>query len=175
MIFCNLLGRVTHTPLPTPTELGVPWYLCSFLITWIPYFGKRDMHIPSIPGICYHWQLQKQPLFYAFLGNPSQTMPPIPPFRRHAAPYAIECVCVGGGGGSHALSGVCLWTFEPFIQPLHLGQSELGNSSRKPIGSGWRKVKSALGGGGGSYQFTCGTWISWKIFNHAKQPTKFSS
>ena len=71
------------------------------------------------------------------------TMPPIPPLSHHTAPYVIKCVCVGGGGGHmHVRS---LWTFEPFIQPLHLGPSELGKSSRKPIGSGWTKVKSALG------------------------------
>ena len=34
-------------------------------------------------------------------------MPQIPPFRRHAAPYAIECVCVGGGDHMHFEEFVC--------------------------------------------------------------------
>ena len=129
-----------------PTKLGVQIYYHSSSPE-PPISGKRDMHTLYL-GYRLPLAITK-PVVYVLSGNISQTMPPMkqPPYCPSCNQVCV-CVCGGGGGGSHALWGVCLLTFEPFRQRFNLGQSELGNSSRKPIGSGWRKVKSAWGGGG---------------------------
>ena len=128
-------GSLTHPP----TNLGVP-YLCSFIITWTPYFGKRDMHTLYLGYRLPFGNNYKTP-FLCFVRKYFPNYAPNTPFQPSYRPLCNQvcvCVCVGGGGG-----GGGHMHFEEFVCE-HLGPSELGNSSRKPIGSGWRKVKSAL-------------------------------
>ena len=80
------------------------------------------------------------------------------------------CVCVCGGGVTCTVRSL-------YFRTLHtassLGQSELGNSSKKKLlDLDGEKEKVHWGQ---SYQTARGTLISWKNCNHANQPTKCSS